>query len=42
MEIEVTLVKLQFNTNLDFVVLKHLGNEFSPMNSINHLVDRKE
>ena len=42
MEIEVTLVKLQFNTNLDFVVLKNLGIEFSPMNSINHLVDGNE
>ena len=42
MEIEVTFAKFQFNTNLDFVVLKYLGIEFSLMSSLNHLVDGKE
>ena len=42
MEIQVTPTKLQFNTNLDFVIFKHLRTEFSPMSSINHLVDEKE
>ena len=42
MEIEVTFAKFQFNTDLDFVVLKYIGIEFSLMSSLNHLVDGKE
>ena len=41
-EIQLTPIKLQFNTNLDFVIYKHFGIEFSPMSSKNHLVDGKK
>ena len=42
MKIQVISIKLQFNINLDFVIFKHLGIGFSPMSSINHLVEVKE